>query len=135
MKIGRHRTAIVLLFFVVLCSASLMILSTKKDSVVIGPVTGEEAREISKSASLVIDGLANSSASGLDEVNYYNFSMVENLKESHESGMYDEVPQGHAIWEVIWHFQKGAQGTYLVIVIIDAETGAIVHEETGALFL
>jgi hypothetical protein len=133
----RGKRAIIPLFIVILVSLSMffLVLPSDKDTVVRGPVSREEATEISWSAHLVVDGLASSTKHVIESIDYYNASMVERLNKIHGDGIYADVPQGHDIWEVLWAFVKGVEGTYLVIVIIDVQTGFIVHEEMGGFFL
>jgi len=96
------------------------------------PLPREEAIEISRNAKLVKEGLAIAYGSGVD-ADYYNSSMVERLQKSHLREIFIGVPEGHAVWEVTWMINKGVGG-YLVIVIIDAETGTIIHETMGVAF-
>jgi hypothetical protein len=129
---------IIPLFIIVLVSLSVLLLvrPSNKNTVAKGPVISrEEPAEISRSADLVVAGLASSTRNFVGSIDYYSASMVEQLKKIHSEGMYADGPQGHDIWAVIWAFTKGVEGTYLVIVIIDVQTGFIVHEETGAFFL
>ena len=71
------------------------------------PLTEEEAIEISKNSELVQEGLA--------------------IAFSARARAYTE---GHGIWHVVWTIHLG-RGGYLVLVLVDAETGIIVHEERG----
>ncbi len=58
------------------------------------------------------------------------------LKVGHNSELYEKVPEGHSVWEVIWWLRYQTKpGGYDVIVIVDAETATIIHEEKGILLL
>jgi hypothetical protein len=95
------------------------------------PITKEEAIEISKNSELVKEGIGVALKFTV-EANYYNSSMVEQLKIGHSGEMYEKVPEGHSIWEVIWWFTyKEKPGAYDVIVVVDAETGTITYETKG----
>ena len=96
------------------------------------PLPREEAIEINKNAKLVKEGLAIAHGSGA-EADYYNSSMVERLQKSHLQEIFRKVPEEHVVWEVTWMINKRVGG-YLVIVIIDAETGEIIHETMGVAF-
>jgi hypothetical protein len=133
MKIGRQRTIVVFvsLFSVVLCLTSVILLSTMKNSNVKGPVTEEEAVEISKNSKLVQEGLTRSSKFTV-ETDYYNSSRVEQLKGGPDGAEFEKTPEGHSVWQVIWWlFYQTKPGGYDIIVIVDAETGKLLHEETG----
>lgn len=67
------------------------------------------------------------------EANYYNASMVERLKLGHNKETYEKVPEGHTIWQVVWDMHMSWEG-YLIIVLVDAEIGKILHEEKGVRF-
>lgn len=93
------------------------------------PVTREEAIEISKNSELVKEGLATAHSFSVDAT-YYNSCMVEQMKQGYDRELYEKVPEGHGIWNVVWGIHKGVGG-YLIIVIVDAETGTINHETKG----
>jgi hypothetical protein len=47
--------------------------------------------------------------------------------------LYQEVPQGHSIWEVELTFlYQEKPGGYIILIIVDAETGIITHQVMGA---
>ena len=106
-----------------------------------GLVTREEAIEVSRNSGLVREGLAISRSFAV-EINYYNSSRLERLREWHFNEIFEnvprdafweeKVPEGHSAWEVIWwfHYQKKSGG-YNVIVIVDAEMATIIHETKG----
>lgn len=98
-------------------------------------ITRAEAVEISKNSNLVKEGLAIAYRFAI-ETNYYNSSMVEQLKLGHNREIYEKVPKGHSVWQVVWWFRykEGMATGYTVIVIVDAETGTIIHEEKGILY-
>ena len=92
----------------------------------------EEAIEITKRSNLVKEGIATYGFGSIGEVDYHNASWVEQMKTGHASEMYEKVPQGHGIWKVIWVFTRANVWMgYTVIVIVDAETGTLIHEEKG----
>lgn len=92
----------------------------------------EGAVEITKCSNLVKEGIATYGFGSIGEVDYYNASWVEQMKTGHASEMYEKVPQGHGIWEVIWVFTRANVWMgYTVIVIVDAETGTLIHETKG----
>lgn len=103
------------------------------------PITREEAIEISKNSELVKEGLAAAHRFTI-ETNYYNSSRLEQLKKWHSDEIFKNVPrdafweekvrEGHSVWEVIWWLRYGVDG-HTVIVIVDAETGSIIHETRG----
>ena len=98
------------------------------------PITKEEVIEISKNSELVKEGIATFSCFTV-EANYYNSSLVEQMKKGHTREMYEKVPEGHSIWKVIWAFTYGGLMVgYTVIVIVDFETGTLIHETKGAGF-
>lgn len=96
------------------------------------PVTEEEAIRISRNSELVKEGLA---AYGNFRVHasFYSSSWVEHMKKGHAGEMYESVPEGHSIWKVVWTFnpQGGLMIGYTVVVIVDAETGTLVHDTKG----
>ena len=55
------------------------------------------------------------------------------MQKSHLQEIFRKVPEEHVVWEVTWMIKKRVGG-YLVIVIIDAETGEIIHETMGVAF-
>jgi hypothetical protein len=94
-------------------------------------ITREEAIEISENSELVKEGLTIARNFTI-ETNYRNSSMVEQLKLGHNRELYEKIPEGHSAWEVIWWFiYQTKPGGYNVIVIVDAETATIIHEEKG----
>jgi len=97
------------------------------------PITKEEAIEISKRAELVRDGMAAYANVRVGEATFYNSSWVERMKTGHNREIYLRVPEGHDVWQVIWSVHK-VVGGYLVIVVVDAETGIIIQETTGVGF-
>jgi len=110
--------------------AAFIVTSVNSLSAPSDQITKETAIEISKGSSLVKEGLATAHSVSVG-ANYYNSSMVEQLKLGHNREIYEKVPEGHSVWQVVWDINLGVGG-YLVIVIINAETGKILHEETGA---
>lgn len=96
------------------------------------PITREEAIEISKNSGLVKEGMATTQRASIDPT-HYNSSMVEQLKGGHNRELYERVPVGHSIWDVVWWFSYwiGSSSGYNVIVIVDAETGIMIHEKKG----
>lgn len=97
------------------------------------PVTREEAIEISKNAELVREGMATFDYFGIGEINFCNSSLVKQLREGHNREIYENVPEGHDVWQVIWVFQasKTISVGYLIVVTVDAETGTILDERKG----
>ena len=104
-------------------------------------ITREEAIEISTNSELVKEGLTIARNVTI-ETNYYNSSRLEQLKIWHSDDIFknvstdafweEKVPEGHSVWEVIWWFHYQTKpGGYNVIVIVDAETATIIHEEKG----
>lgn len=96
------------------------------------PITREEAIEISKNSGLVKEGMATTQRASIDPT-YYNSSMVEQLRAGHNRELYERVPVGHSVWNVVWWFSYwiGSSSGYTVIVIVDAETGIMIHETKG----
>jgi len=102
-------------------------------------ITKEEAIEISKNSELVKEGLAIAYGISI-EANYYNCQRIEQLKEWHQDEILknvprdefweEKVPEGHTAWEIVWYIHLGVGG-YLIIVIVDAEIGIMIHEELG----
>jgi len=120
---------------IILTVIGVFILSSINSLSALGnPVTREEAIEISKKSELVKEGMATHGYFGIGEVGYYNSSWVEQMKKGHARETYEKVPEGHGIWQVIWTFGNGIMRGYTVIVIVDAETGAIIHETKGVGF-
>lgn len=119
---------VIIAIFTVTCVESLTSLSMLG-----GPITEEEAIEISKSSEFVKEGMATcgyvSSGAG---AGYYNSSWVEQMKKGHSKGAYEKIPEGHDIWEVHWAFMvEGGYRTDTVIVIVDAEWGIIMYDGKG----
>jgi len=96
------------------------------------PIGREEAIKISKNSELVKEGLTIAHSFSVSAT-YYNSSMVEQMKLGHNRELYENVPEGHGVWKVIWCIHKDVS-SYLIIVIVDAETGIIIHETTGIVF-
>lgn len=96
------------------------------------PITREEAIEISRNSELVKEGLAIARGVSISAT-YDNSSMIEQLKLGHNRKAYEKVPEGHGAWTVVWTIYKDVGG-YLIIVIVDAETGIIIHETKGVEF-
>jgi hypothetical protein len=129
MNRGSEKLAIALVLGIFL-SASIILLSAMRH-----PVTGEEAIEISRNSGLVQEGMATYEGSHVG-VTHYNSSWVEQMKQGHDREMYEQVPEGHAIWEVTWTFSPkgGLMIGYTVIVVVDAETGAMAFDTKGLAF-
>lgn len=118
---------LVICVFLASCSYSLPSLGS--------PVTREEAIEISKNSPLVKWSFENALGPQV-EANYYNSSMVEWQKQWINKEIYRRVPEGHGAWAVTWDFgYKERPGGFNVIVVIDAETSVIVHEDFGVIYL
>lgn len=99
-----------------------------------GPITREEAIEISKNSELIKECFAVRAEGHVGEVNYYNSSMVEQLRKWHKE-RHRNVPIGHSIWQVVWSFTyKETIGGHLVIIIVDAEFGTIADEAMGVAY-
>jgi len=95
------------------------------------PITSEEAIEISKNSELVKEGVAIAQSFTIGTT-YYNSSMVGQLKEGHNGEAYEKIPEGHSVWQVVWWFSYQTKpGGYVVIVIVDAETGILTYETKG----
>ena len=96
------------------------------------PITREEAIEISRNSGLVKEGVATTERASIDPT-HYKSSMVEQLKAGHNRELYERVPVGHSIWKVVWWFSYriGSSSGYNIIVIVDAETGMMIHEKKG----
>jgi hypothetical protein len=117
---------IILLIAAVFFTTSLMRLSSIPD-----PSTKEGAIRISKEAKLVKYGLATSHSFSV-EAHFLNASTVERLKKGHLRAIFEKVPEGHSVWEMKWWFRpERALWSYSVIVEVDNETGALIHEEMG----
>ena len=102
----------------------------QRPSIAREPITREEAIEIGTNSELVKEGLAISRSFTI-ETNYRNSSMVEQLK-LWNSELYEKVPEGHSVWEVIWWLTyQYPPGGHNVIVIVDAEMATIIHEKKG----
>jgi hypothetical protein len=96
------------------------------------PMRKEEAIEISKNAKLFKEGIAVTLRYS-SYAYFYNSTMVDRLKHGHNRLLYQEVPQGHSIWEVEWTFlYQEKPGGYIILIIVDAETGIITHQVMGA---
>lgn len=127
MDLGKLEKVIILTVIGVFAFSSVNSLSALGN-----PITREEAIEISKKSELVKEGLAMAYSFSVDAT-YYNSSMIEQMKLGHNKEVYEKVPEGHGAWEVIWGIRKDVGG-YLIIVIVDAENGMLVHEEKGVRF-
>lgn len=97
------------------------------------PLTREEAIEISKGSSLVQEGLAIAYGTSIEAL-YHNSTEVEQKKEGPSRYLYENVPEGHSVWEIRWYIGTGIGG-YVIGVIVDAEVGVIITEVKGAIFL
>ena len=127
---------------VILVIVSFFLTSISVLTVQAGPLTREEAIEISKNSALVQEGLAKSRYTTI-QAHYYNSSMLEQLKEWHSDEIFEnvpkdafweeKVPEGHSVWEILWSFSEGVGG-YNIGVIVDAETGTIITEVIGVRF-
>lgn len=126
-NLGKPEKVIILTIIGVFMLPSIGLLSA-----LVQPIIREEAVEISKNSELVKKGLAEAHSFSVDAV-YYNSSMVERMKIGHNREIYEHVPEGHGVWDVIWDINKDVGG-YFIIVIIDAETGTIIHETKGIEF-
>lgn len=118
---------------ILLVLGAFVVTSISSLSALGGPIAKEQAIEISKSSALVKQGLAVAHSFEVDAT-YYNSSMVDRLREGHNKEMYAKVPVGHSVWNVVWSIYKGVGG-YVIIVLVDAETGTILHDETGIVLL
>jgi|GEM_PF-3349793 len=100
------------------------------------PITREEAIEITENSGLVKEGLATTQRAAIDPT-HYNSSMVEQLRAGHNWELYERVPVGHSVWNVVWWFSYwiGGSSGYTVIVIVDAETGIMIHETKGIILV
>jgi hypothetical protein len=117
-------------FFVALVAVVATYAYMQRPSIAREPITREEAIEIGTNSELVKEGLAISRSFTI-ETNYRNSSMVEQLK-LWNSELYEKVPEGHSVWEVIWWLTYQHQpGGHNVIVIVDAEMATIIHEKKG----
>jgi len=96
------------------------------------PITREEAIEISKNATLVQEGLAIARSTSIEAL-YLNSTEVEQKKEGSSRILFENVPEGHSVWEIRWWFGAGLGG-YVIGVIVDAEVGAIITEVRGNIF-
>lgn len=95
------------------------------------PITRDEAIETSKTSPLVKWSFGNAIGPQV-EANYCNSSRVEWQKQWVNKDFYEGIPEGHGAWEIIWWFDyKEKPGGFDVIVVIDAETGVIAHEDFG----
>jgi len=68
------------------------------------------------------------------EAYYHNSTEVEQKKRGPSYVLYENVPEGHSVWEIIWGIHTGIGG-YNVGVIVDAEIGVIINEVLGTRFL
>jgi len=93
------------------------------------PISREEAIEISKQSELVRKGLADAHNFEV-EATYYNSSMVEKLKAGHLREIFQKVPEGHSVWNVGWTAHKTLYSS-TILVLVDAETAAIIDERGG----
>jgi len=98
-----------------------------------GPVTEEQAKEISTFAELVERCKEAFNFFSEDCAEFHDASWVTLMKTSHAGNHYKDVPDGHSIYLVFWSFADSASSadTCVVIVTVDADTGAIVHERYG----
>jgi len=90
-----------------------------------GPITREEAIEISKNTAEVKHGLAKV---GSCETGWFSV----------KAAYVNSSGSGHSTWRVEWEFggYSGATAEFAVlIVVVDAETGAIIRVEPGGIFL
>lgn len=101
-----------------------------------GPITREEAITISQETELFKE-TAKSADSFSALANFYNSSMVDKFREEGPNAfLFQEMPTGHGAWTVDWGFSyNDTPGQDTIVVIIDAETGAITHSERGLEFL
>ena len=125
LSIEKIITLIVITAFIVTCINSLSAPSEQ--------ISKEAAIETSKGSSLVKRGARFAFSVSVGEANYYNASVVERLKLGHKKETYEKVPESHTIWQVVWDMHT-SWGGYLIIVLVDAEAGKILHEETGVRF-
>jgi hypothetical protein len=104
-----------------------------------GPISEQEAIEISRRSGLVRENLSDPSHSFVAvNTDYYNFSTIERMREwVHEEIPYYaedswlfKVPQGHDVWGVSWYMSEGPT-VFSVGVIVDAETERIIDEAGG----
>lgn len=98
-----------------------------------GPVTEEQAKEISAFAELVKKCRGFFNYFSEDGAEFHDASWVALVKTGHAGDHYKDVPDGHSIYLVFWSFADSASSadTCVVIVTVDADTGAIVHERYG----
>ncbi len=116
---------------ILLVIAAFLTTSVSSLSVIPDASTKDGAIEISKEAKLVKDGLVRSQSFTV-EAHYLNASAIEQLKKGHLRAIFEKVPEGHSVWEVTWWFRpKRELWGYSVIVEVDSETGALIHEEMG----
>lgn len=101
-----------------------------------GPVTEEEAKQIAANAELVKQCKATCSYSFVSGADFHNASWVAAMKTGHKSHHFKDVPDGHSIFQVFWVFTEPevSGGGRTVIIIVDADTGAIVGERYGLEF-
>jgi len=99
-----------------------------------GPVTEEEAKQIAANAELVKQCKATCSYSFVGGADFHNASWVAAMKTGNKSQYFEGVPEGHSIFEVSWVFTEPevSGGGRTVIIMVDANTGAIVGERFGA---
>jgi hypothetical protein len=127
MDLGRFMILLIIGAFVVASGSSLM---------ASGPITEQEATEISKRSELVRENLSVPSHIFVAvNTDYYNFSMIERMKEwllkempyyAEDSWLF-KVPRGHDVWEVGWYMSEGPT-VFSVGVIVDAQTERIIDE-------
>jgi len=116
---------------ILLVIAAFIITSVSSLITIPDPSTREGAIEISKQGRLVKMGLARLRSFTI-EAQHLNASTVEQLKRGHLRVIYEKVPEGHSVWNLTWWFKYNERiGAYSVIIVIDSETGAIIHEEMG----
>jgi hypothetical protein len=124
MNLGRLERAIILAVIGVFILSCLNLSSVFSNS-----ITKEEAIEISENSDLVKEGLAIAYSFSADAT-YYNSSAVEQLKQGHNREIYENVPEGHGAWELVWGINRGLGG-YLIIIIVDAGSRTMIHETKG----
>jgi hypothetical protein len=126
----RSLFALVIGAFVVASGSSLM---------ASGPISEQEAIEISKRSELVRENLSAPSHRFVAvNTDYYNFSRIERMREwvleeipyhAEDSWLF-KVPQGHDVWAVSWYMSEGPT-VFSVGVIVDAQTERIIDEAGG----
>jgi hypothetical protein len=117
---------------IILLILGVLIVASGSSLMVSGPITEEEAIQIAKRSDAVREALAGEYLFFDVGAEYYNSSLIEKLRESHNGDDWVfRVPDGHAVWSVGWFIvvAGGGPGPYIGVgARVDAETGLVIAE-------